>query len=60
MLQQNRLMRRMAVYCFVFVATAMGVMLYYSANKIIVVADVAQDEVVHAVQDNGESKAEED
>ena len=45
-MQQNRLMTRMAIYCFVFVATAMGAMLYYSANKIIVVADVAQDEVV--------------
>lgn len=36
----------MAIYCFVFVAAAMGVMLYYSANKVIVVAGVAQDEVV--------------
>ena len=43
--QHNKMMIRMAVYCFVFVITAMGVMLYYSANKIIVVADVAQDDV---------------
>ena len=47
-MQQNRFMIRMAIYCFVFVATAMGAMLYYSANKIIVVADVAQDEVVQS------------
>ena len=47
-MQQNRLMIRMAIYCFVFVATAMGAMLYYSANKIIVVADVAQDAVVQS------------
>lgn len=60
MLQQNRLMKRMAVYCFVFVATAMGIMLYYSANKIIVVADVAQDEVVQAAGSNEESKEAED
>lgn len=45
-MQQNRLMRRAAIYCILFVCTAMGVMLFYSANKIIVVADVAQDEVV--------------
>lgn len=44
--RQDNLMKRMAVYCLVFVATAMSAILYYSANKIIVVADVAQDEVV--------------
>ena len=45
-MQQNKIvMIRMAVYCFVFVASAMGAMLYYSANKVIVVTDVAQDEV---------------
>ena len=47
-MQQNRLMLRMAVYCLVFVVTAMGAMLYYSANKIIVVADVPQDVVVQS------------
>ena len=45
MMQQSKLMVRMAVYCAVFVMTAMGTMLYYSANKIIVVADVPQDDV---------------
>ena len=42
----------MAVYCLVFVATAMSAILYYSANKIIVVADVAQDEVVQESDGN--------
>lgn len=60
MLQQNKLMKRMAVYCFIFVATAMGVMLYYLANKIVVVADVAQDEVVQAVDGSGKSEVVED
>ena len=45
-------MMRMAIYCFVFVATAMGAILYYSANKIIVVADVAQDEVIQSEERN--------
>ncbi len=48
MTKQSRLMKRMAVYCSIFVATAMGAMLYYSAHKIIVVADVAQDEVAQS------------
>lgn len=47
-MQHNKLMRRTAIYCILFVFAAMGVMLYYSANKIIVVADVAQDEVVQS------------
>ncbi len=47
-MQQNRLMRRTAIYCILFVFAAMSVMLYYSANKIIVVADVAQDEVMQS------------
>lgn len=58
--RQNRLMKRMAVYCFVFVATAMSAMLYYSANKIIVVADVAQDEVVQAAEGSTENIVVED
>lgn len=50
MTQYYDLMKRMAVYCTLFVVTAMGVMLYYCANKIIVVADVAQDEVVQTTE----------
>lgn len=45
MMQYDKLMKRTAIYCLVFVLTAMSAMLYYCANKIIVVADVAQDEV---------------
>lgn len=45
-MQQNKLMKRTAVYCCLFMITAMSAMLYYCANKIIVVADVAQDEVL--------------
>lgn len=47
-MQHNKLMRRTAIYCVLFVAAAMSAMLYYSANKIIVVADVAQDEVLQS------------
>lgn len=43
-------MKKTMVLCSMFVAAAMGVMLYYCANKIIVVADVAQDEVVRAAE----------
>ena len=48
---QDRLMKRTAVFCTVFTLTAMGVMLYFASNKIIVVADVAQDEVVRNEQE---------
>ena len=54
-MQQNKLMKRTAIYCILFVLTAMGVMLYYSANKIVVVADVAQDEVIQSAQENQKS-----
>jgi N-acetylmuramoyl-L-alanine amidase len=43
--QQNRLMRRMAVYCVLFTIAVMGVMLYYADTKVIAVTDLAQDEV---------------
>lgn len=50
-MQQNKLMKKTAVYCILFVVVAMSVMLYYSANKIVVVADVAQDEVIRSAQE---------
>ncbi len=51
MMQTQSLMRSTLVYCILFVAAAMSVMLYYSATKTVGVADVAQDEVVsHAPQ----------
>lgn len=53
-MQQNGLMKSTLVYCVIFVAAAMSVMLYYAATKTVRVADLAQDEVVRpAVQ--GES-----
>lgn len=45
-MQQNSLMKSTLVYCVLFVATAMSVMLYYAATKTVGVADLAQDEVV--------------
>ncbi len=56
MTQQNRFMVRMAIYCAVFVAAAMGAMLYCSANKIIVVADVAQDEVAQSADNHTQAQ----
>ena len=43
---QKELMKKAVMMCSAFVAAAMGVMLYFCANKVVVVADVAQDEVV--------------
>jgi len=45
-MQQNGLMKSTLVYCVLFVAAAMSVMLYYAATKTVGVADLAQDEVV--------------
>ncbi|MBP3476768.1 MAG: N-acetylmuramoyl-L-alanine amidase [Lachnospiraceae bacterium] len=56
-MQQYRFMRRTAIYCILFVLAAMSVILYYSANKIIVVADVAQDEVVQSAGSEGAEEA---
>lgn len=53
-MQQNKLMKRTAIYCILFAAAAMSAMLYYSANKIVVVADVAQDEVIRSAQEKQE------
>ncbi|MDE5938224.1 MAG: N-acetylmuramoyl-L-alanine amidase [Lachnospiraceae bacterium] len=39
-------MKSTLVYCVIFVAAAMSVMLYYAATKTVRVADLAQDEVV--------------
>ncbi|MDE7428380.1 MAG: N-acetylmuramoyl-L-alanine amidase [Lachnospiraceae bacterium] len=41
-------MKSTLVYCILFVAAAMSVMLYYAATKPVGVADLAQDEVVHS------------
>ena len=50
---QNDLMKKTTVLCSLFVAVAMGVMLWFCTNKIVVVADVAQDEVVQAAESSG-------
>lgn len=47
---QDKLMKKTMTLCSVFVAAAMAVMLYFCANKVVVVADVAQDEVVQAAE----------
>lgn len=54
---QSQLMKKTTVLCLLFVAAAMGVMLHFCANKIVVVADVAQDEVVQAAESAGERAA---
>lgn len=54
MAQTQSLMRSALVYCILFVAAAMSVMLYYSATKTVDVPDVAQDEVVSSTQQKTE------
>lgn len=44
-------MMKTAVFCALFTMAAMSMMLYYSANKVIVVTDVAQDEVIGNAQE---------
>ena len=48
--QQNQLMKRTAVYTVLFACCALAVIFYYSSHKMIVVADVAQDEVTQNTQ----------
>lgn len=48
--QQSSFMKSTLVYCVLFVAAAMSIMLYYSATKTVGVEDVAQDEVIHSAQ----------
>lgn len=45
-MQQNQLMKKTAFYTFLFTICSLAAILYYSANKVVVVADLAQDEVV--------------
>lgn len=54
-MQQNSLMKATLVYCVLFVAAAMSVMLYYAATKTVGVADLAQDEVVRPTVQKEES-----
>ncbi len=57
---QNDLMKKTTVLCSLFVAAAMGIMLYYCANKIAIVADLAQDEVVQAAENKSDHAAMEE
>lgn len=45
---QQKLMKRTAILCFLFFLVSMGAICYMSLNKVIVIADVAQDEVEEA------------
>ena len=45
-MQQNQLMKRTAVYTALFAVCALAVIFYYSSHKVVVVENVAQDEVV--------------
>lgn len=47
----QKLMKYTTIYCVLFTAISMTFILYYAANKVIVVADVAQDEVVRNSED---------
>ncbi|MCM1154867.1 MAG: N-acetylmuramoyl-L-alanine amidase [Roseburia sp.] len=47
-MQQNQLMKRTAVYTVLFACCALSVIFYYSSHKMIVVADVAQDEAIQS------------
>lgn len=58
MTQTQRFLRSTLVYCILFVAAAMSVMLYYSATKTVGVPDVAQDEVVSSTPQEPQGKQE--
>lgn len=49
-MQQNQLLKRTAIYTFLFAVSALAVIFYYSAHKIVVVADVAHDEVAQSTE----------
>lgn len=48
------------IYSLLFSAAAMAVMLYYSANRMIVIADVARDSVNSSYEEDNADKAEND
>lgn len=53
------LMKKTAFLCFLFFCASMGVMIWMSANKVITITDVAQDEVQEnlAVKENSSGNA---
>lgn len=56
-MQQNSLMKSTLVYCVLFVAAAMSVMLYYAATKTVKVTDLAQEEVMPSTQQEASAPA---
>lgn len=53
---QFDLMKKMAVFCSALGITALGIIFYLSANKVITISDVAQDEVEKAKEDESEEE----
>lgn len=56
---QHDLMKRMAVFCSILCVAAMGSIFYLSANKVITISDVAQDEVSKTEDKTDKSENEE-
>lgn len=56
-MQQNQLMKKTAIYTFLFSVCAFAAIFYYSTHKLVVIADVAQDEVVQSEENekNGDN-----
>lgn len=50
-MKQNGLMKKTAIYTFLFTLCSLAAIFYYSTHKLVVIADVAQDEVVQSTQD---------
>lgn len=57
-MQQNGLMRMTTVFTVLFAAAALTVVFRYSSHKVVVVTDLAQDEVVHNTAPVGQSHHE--
>ena len=55
-MQQNQLMKKTAIYTFLFSVCAFAAIFYYSTHKLVVIADVAQDEVVQNAQSEEEEE----
>lgn len=58
-MQQNRLMKKTAIYTFMFTFCTLAVIFYYATHKLVVIADVAQDEVVQSPQQEQSGEIEE-
>lgn len=56
---RHDLMKKMAVFSSIFCVAALGIIFYLSANKVITISNVAQDEVQKSEADRIKSEAEE-